>query len=620
MKVNNILYRGFVFRKTAAIFGKLKLRSKLAISYFFATIIPIAAIGFILYRSNFAYVKEQNVTAMYNTQQQYAININNKLDSYVKLSDFIYFNPELRGFMIKPNNNYYKQFDFVKRYLNPVFSSLVETTGRSIVMDLIVFEDFDTRLINNNYDGVLTTIGVNQDTLGPNTKTFNVFSENTIDYQQWYKEYKNSLNSYVWTQVGNDNRYNNLSFMRPLMNLADIPGKKIGLLKMTVRIKDIIEYKEISQNESEQFQLVFDRENRLLSTEPSKVLFYENYKKDVMDFISTDNKSKSKFMKDYVMIEGNIDTTGWKILSVNSMKMINQNAGRMRSTVILSCLAAVIVLFAITFVLSSSFSNRIIRISNGMKEFYKGNLNAEVTDNNDDEIGYLAETFNKMIRRINALIRDNYQANIDKKEAQLKVLQAQINPHFLYNSLSIINRLGNIKDSENITKMVRALTTFYRMTLNKGKEIISISDELSQVKAYIDVYKIRKGEEFNVYYRIDEKVLSYHTIKVILQPFVENVLEHAVFIRESPVNLIISAEIKEDTIVFKIIDDGVGMKREELQKLFIEGSDSRGYGIKNVDDRIKLQFGDDYGVRIFSRSAIGTTVAVNIPKYKKSEE
>lgn len=607
-----------LLKKISGIFSKLKIRSKLAISYFFVTVIPIVTIGIVLYRSNFAYVKNQNVDAMYNTQQQYIININNNLNSYLKLSDFIYFNPEIRGFMLRPNNDYYAEFDFVKRYLNPVFASIVESTSRSIVLDLIVFENFNTKLINNNYDGILSTISVNQDTLGQNTKAFNVFSEEEINNQKWYKKYKSELDKYTWTQVGNDGLFNNISFLRPLINLADISVKKIGLLKMTVRIKDIIGYNEIKQNGNEQFQLVFDKDGKLLSTEPSKIEFYERYKADIEGFISKDKTDKGKFLKDYVMIQGNEDLTNWKILSVASMRMVNQNAGKIRNTLIFYSLAAITVLFVITLTLSSSFSKRIIRISNGMKEFYKGNPNVKVSDHNDDEIGYLAETFNKMIMRINALIRDNYQASIDNKEAQLKILQAQINPHFLYNSLSIINRLGNIKDSESITKMVRALTTFYRMTLNKGKEVISIADELSQVKAYIDVYKIRKGEDINIYYKIDENVLPYYTIKIILQPFVENVLEHGLYIRDNPINIIVSAELNDDRIIFKIIDDGVGIKREMLQGLFAETNNNRGYGIINVDDRIKLQFGSEYGVKIFSRSGIGTTVAIEIPILKKS--
>ncbi len=610
-----LLLDTFLFQAPVKLFYNLKLRYKLLLSYILVTVLPVTAIGVFSYTSNLSYIKKQNVITMSNSQQQYKINILSRLDSYMKTADTIYYNRMIQNYLVASEQDYYNEFDFITSYLTPVINSLLEATGKGILLDIIRYTSKKHEVINKFYT-TQSVVPDGVDYLAAGFKSFNLYNIDRLENEDWLKKARNDDIDSVWQQVGDDEKFHNISLLKPIVSLEDVSQKKIGLLKITVKLKSIIDEGKTGDIGNREFHLVFDQSNHLLSHEEGRESFFSQYYPQIYPFLTSSKNSDSLYLKDYVIIKETVESTGWKMLSVNPIKNLNENAKNVRNATILYCLIALIVLMIITYILSTSFSKRIIKISDSMNQFQNGEFGMVITDTHNDEIGYLARSFNETVCQIKNLIQDNYQANIDKREAQLKALQAQINPHFLYNSLSSISRLANRKDSDSINKMVRALTTFYRMTLNKGKDIIRISDELDQVKAYIDVYQVRKGDDFTVVFDIEECVLGYQTIKVILQPFVENVLEHAIDIRETPLTLLISAKMHEDAIVFQIIDDGIGMRPEKVESALLTASVmTKGYGIKNVDDRIKLQFGNEYGVQIFSRLGIGTVATLRIPKF-----
>ena len=609
--------------KVFRFFYNLRIRYKLALSYFLVTMLPVCAIGFFSYSSTFNYIKEQGVTTMSYTQQQFITNVTNRLTGYVKLADTIYFDQKIQDFLAGNYDGYYEEYDIASNYIAPVLTPLLKATGRSINVDLVRFTNTNSEIINNNYDNMDFAGVAHDDYLESGKQSYNVLNENRVRNKEWFKNLKYKRDGYVWGQVDEDGQYNNISLMKPLIRFLDsrfsnAANRQIGILKVSVRLEDVLGDEGQPAETMEDFNIVFDSDGNLLSVEKSKRDFYEGNKEQITSLLLSGTEQKSLFLQDYVFIKGSIGLTDWKVISVNSIQKINTNAKQVRRMIILYCLIALIILFFVTNLISGSFSRRILRISRGMNRFKSGDFTGEITDKNSDEIGYLASTFNEMTSRIGNLIRDNYQANIDRKEAQLKALQAQINPHFLYNSLSSISRLGNKGDAQSIDRMVRAMTTFYRMTLNKGRDIISITDEIEQVKSYVEIYKIRKGDEFSIAYDIDENISGFYTVKVILQPFIENILEHGIYNRKSSINILLRARAREEDIVFEIIDDGIGIRQKKVDALLLEDApETKGYGIKNVSDRIKLQFGAGYGVNIYSRPGIGTCVTILIPKIKQ---
>jgi len=200
-----------------------------------------------------------------------------------------------------------------------------------------------------------------------------------------------------------------------------------------------------------------------------------------------------------------------------------------------------------------------------------------------------------------------------KRKAELAVLQAQINPHFLYNTLESINWMALSAKQKNISRMVLLLSNFMRLSLNKGKNVYTIRKEVEHLRTYIEIQQIRHKNKFQVIEDIDENILDYYTIKLILQPIIENCIVHGFKNTMQTGTIEIYGGFDGEDILFTIRDNGCGMDDNTLKCIF-DKSDSKGYGIKNVNERIKLYFGEKYGLEIESSPGKGTTVKIRIPK------
>ena len=219
-----------------------------------------------------------------------------------------------------------------------------------------------------------------------------------------------------------------------------------------------------------------------------------------------------------------------------------------------------------------------------------------------------------MVERLRHLIDEVLNSKIKQQEYEMRALQAQINPHFLYTSLSLINGRALMAGQDDIGRMARLLSTFYRTTLNKGKNTISVRDELENVRSYISIQFIMHSDNFDVTYAIDENALPLTMINLLLQPLVENAIMHGIDHREAPGRgkLQISCRCCGDQLIFSVSDNGPGIPAEKLDSILT--SDSAGYGIQNVHHRIQLFYGDGYGLRYESRIGEGTTVYLTLPQ------
>ena len=253
-----------------------------------------------------------------------------------------------------------------------------------------------------------------------------------------------------------------------------------------------------------------------------------------------------------------------------------------------------------------------------MNEVEEGRLDIEVVNINDngDEIDDLFRSFGKMIRQINILIGEVYQGEIRQKQYEMKALQAQINPHFLYNSLSLINWKAIEAEQTDISKITLALSTFYRTSLNKGGNLLRVADEINNCKSYLEIQLYMHDYEFEVEFCVEEEILDCETINLILQPLVENAIEHGIDLKEDGGRgkLIISGSHEEDAIILKVEDNGVGIEPERAAEML--SMQSKGYGVRNVNERIKLQYGDDYGLQVKSELEKGTIVSIRLPYIK----
>lgn len=195
----------------------------------------------------------------------------------------------------------------------------------------------------------------------------------------------------------------------------------------------------------------------------------------------------------------------------------------------------------------------------------------------------------------------------------MRALQAQINPHFLYNSLSMINWKALEAEQEDISQITLSLSTFYRTALNKGKNILLVKDEIANIKSYLDIQLAMHDNSFDVVYDIDESILKYETLNLILQPLLENAIGHGIDVKtDGRGEIRIEGKENGDFLDFTVSDNGVGMTK--TQAALILSKSSNGYGVSNVNERIKLYYGEEYAVKIESTPGTGTKVMLHFPK------
>jgi two-component system, sensor histidine kinase YesM len=278
---------------------------------------------------------------------------------------------------------------------------------------------------------------------------------------------------------------------------------------------------------------------------------------------------------------------------------------------------------AAAWFISGSISNPIRELRKMAASIAEGNLNVRVENKNTDEIASLGASLNTMAGKLKELLDNSIKEQENLKKSELKALQAQINPHFLYNTLDTIVWMAEANKSEQVIEIVGALSKFFRITLSKGKDFISVKDEIEHVRSYLIIQKIRYRDILNFRIEVDEDILDYKILKLILQPIVENALYHGIKNRRSGGEILIKGSKRDEeyAILFEIIDNGIGMTEEKLNEVQAELNNNNveplikesGFGLNNVHKRIKLYYGKDYGLFIQSEYNKGTHISICIP-------
>jgi two-component system sensor histidine kinase YesM len=220
-----------------------------------------------------------------------------------------------------------------------------------------------------------------------------------------------------------------------------------------------------------------------------------------------------------------------------------------------------------------------------------------------------------MVEKIKFLIEEVFEAKLNQKNYEMRALQQQINPHFLYNTLSMINFMAIESGQNDISKITLSLSDFYRTALNRGSNICSVADELKNMNAYLDIQQMMHDYEFEVEITVDDKIKECETPNLILQPIVENAIGHGIDLLEDRKGVLrVYATATGDEVYIMVEDNGVGMDEETKERMLSQNS--KGYGMRNVNERIKLLYGEEYGLHIESVVGEGTVVTIRLPKRK----
>ncbi|MFJ2043051.1 MULTISPECIES: sensor histidine kinase [Paenibacillus] len=540
-------------------FNDIRFRNKLLLSHLVIALIPILLLGLLSFIQSYRIQMKELRSEAEASLEQVANIMDYKINRYNTLSEFMVLNRDLSQIFTKDyEDNYYNMYLDFRDILEPLISNI--------------------RLMDDDIEGI--TFYTSGELLGIRN---NILPIGDLKSKAWYDGFRGRR----WI----------------------VDGEKLYLVQELISNPKDSNFMVISiQHDSIFADLDNLSEHVAVHIEDAKqhVIFQENQKRVAVAAGSKVGESGD------LSLSRSLANNGWTI----HYNLLNTNAYANAMSIFQITLFVIILSLVITFlliyVISNNFTQRIIHIKNKVDKVERNNLDVIIRSSSRDEFGELTNGIGKMLTRINSLISQVYHAEIAKKESEYNKLISQINPHFLYNTLSFIRWRAEKKADIETSYMVSALARFYRTTLNQGKNMATIEAEVQHIKAYLDLQLIMNDGRFDVDYHINDEVLHTEVIHFILQPIVENAIKHG-FVEADAIDYRIHITVNRvgEGIKLTVCDNGVGMT--PMQTAGLLTGENGGCGVRNVNDRIKLYYGRDYGLVIHSEPGSGTEVSIVLP-------
>jgi len=447
---------------------------------------------------------------------------------------------------------------------------------------------------------------------------------------QFYLEAKALEGSLLWeylpvgdSTIFENNVSNKLVMFRIIKDFDFDLGEK-GFMVITSNESSIRSLYPTTLNQNNESILIIDSNGRAISNEGQASNNFTE--KDIKILSKSISKSKGNFIDTIAQTKMSINyskiaNTDWKIVYLVPMDNMVGELNSIKVITILIVLICLIVSFPLTLIISSYLTKPIKLLLKSMKRFQEGNFNERVKFKYNDEIGMLGKGYDDMVENIKELIDKAYILQLKEREAELDALQAQINPHFLYNTLDTIFWKAERSGNKEIGEMVYSLSKLFRLSLNRGKGSTLVCREKELIEHYLLLQKMRYKEHLEYTIAIDSDILNMVIPKLILQPFIENSIRHGIETKEFGGTIKVSGKLLGDKLCFLVEDDGIGMSQEKIElitgskdeKITSESYGNGSYAVKNVNDRLKLNYGDNYTLKFTSELGKGTTVELIIP-------
>nr|WP_090573477.1 sensor histidine kinase [Paenibacillus sp. OV219] len=579
----------------------LKLRTKLILSCIVVVFVPVMIVGVFL-------TSELRHMALQNAQEQTVTNVDRvkkRTSEVINVStDIAYrmtFDTRLEGLA---NNQYETVYDVVKAYRDyPDIKDYIRLYKEIVNIRLYVHN----KTLLNNWELIQPTAAITQ--------------------SSWYQKALTSSGLIGWYYI--DDERDNHNYLSLVRKIDFINRHTSGVLVINVngRMLD-----SILGQESFDTMLV-DNENHIVSANRpgrvGKTLADINFDPQVINKQFGSYQAIVGGRSSQIQIEPLFPTSslnGLRIISVFSIESIVKDANQIIILALTVISISLVIAIGLIYGFATMLSKRMFRLSKYISKVATGNLDVVLEIDGKDEIGQLSRQFNAMVASINELIvevqeshEQNAQIQSKQNEIKFKMMASQINPHFLFNALESIRMKAHLKGEKEISNVVRLLGKMMRKNLEAGNRTVILRQEIEMVRCYLDIQKFRYEDRLRYELRIDEAAEQVPILPLIIQPLVENAVIHGLENREEGGIVRIIAELVDGTLHVEVIDNGEGMTRERLKALnqtFDDQDDGEGnrIGLRNVHMRLKLLYGNESGLVIWSEPGIGTRVQFTIPK------
>lgn len=587
------------------------LRTKLLALFIVLTTIPLMTVGMISYQKSYHSVASHSKASTMLQAEMLGTNIDNLFIDTERLLE-LSNNPKVIHFLLSPSETYKEAKDILRTF--------------SLYRDTYKYESvLNISLINLYGKGISERRGIFQSNTNPlRNQHFQTLAENPDSVLRIPSAQMNNLDQidgFAYEDRGV------ISIMAAVKQ--KITHEVIGFIIVDLDdsfIKTFCDQVKIGKTG---FFYILDQHNNPIFVPP-----IQNDDRNIIQNTPLpfpDQSSKDGYVlrtggKPRFIVHTASLATGWTIIGIAPLQEIVAEANSIRQLIILSVVLSIVFAITLHYLLTKRLTRPIQLLQHKMRLTASGYLEAKVKPVGTDEIADLGQSFNIMVEKIKELLEQSIRKQQQLQKAELRTLQAQINPHFLYNTLDSIIWMAEAGKNDGVIQLVKALSDLFRISLNKGRDWVMIRTELAHANSYLIIQQMRYRDILDYRIDIDPELLDYPILNMTLQPLIENALYHGIKNKRGKGLIVIGGYLELSAVILTITDNGIGIPPDRLamlrhqleQPLQSEEEEPAegGFGLQNVHQRLRLYFGCEYGVELESIAGAGTTIFVRIPKNK----
>ena len=580
-----------LWKKIRYYYRQKSIQFTLSISFTLVTVIGMALLGVSLLHSYQSAMEQIVMEDNARVIDQVNINLNSYLRNMMRISDSVYYNS-------------IKQTDFGVSGIDNDLNLLYEANKDTLV-SLACFTEDGSLISAVPFSSLKPGIDVTKQEWFRNTTK----RVENLQFSDFHVQnlFTNSSNRYYWV----------ISLSRGV-EITRNGNLESGILLVDMDISGISQIFTKVNSESTGYVYLIDSDGQLIY-HPKQNLIYSHLIEENNEYVSTleDGTHRDVFNgEERMLVLKTVGYTGWKIVSVTPMDSLYGSFSRSQMMAALILVIAIIAMIFVNLIVSNRMATPLKRLEKSVKQM-DFSPNPQIYIGGPHEIRHLGRTIQSMVTEMRRLTDDIVWEQEEKRKNELDTLQSQINPHFLYNTLDSIMWMIEAENYEDAISMIQALGSLFRISLSRGKTIITVQEELQHAKNYIAIQKYRYKNKFEACFEVDESLLPYKTVKLILQPLIENAIYYGMEFMDGDGEIYIRAKTDGTDLFFEVEDNVPGMPEELSASLLTDENRTRtrgsGIGLRNVHQRIQLYFGSRYGLEIESEPDEGTLIRVHLP-------
>lgn len=575
-----------------------KLQVMIAVSFTMIAVVSMLGMGIILYSTYTRSSEQQTIEDNIQLINQVELNLTNYLRNMMRISDSLYY-------------TVIKDTDFLEENIDKELAILYEANKDNLV-SLACFT-LEGELI------CATPV---------NTPKMNL----DLSKQDWFQKAKNRPENLHFSAshvqnifVDSNHRYYWVISLSRGIEITRGGSTTGGILLVDMNFGGIQQLFSKMNNNGLGYFYLMDQRGEIIYHPKQNLIYSDLYEENNKAAVTYEDGTKEEKFEgeERIITVKTVGYTGWKIVSVIPKEKLYENWTKMNLIWITVLGAGILILIYINQSLSTKITEPIRRLEQSVKEL-RLEMPEAIYVGGSEEIRHLGKTIRSMVEQMKLLMDDMVRQQEEKRKNELDALQSQINPHFLYNTLDSIIWMVESERYEEAISMVTALANLFRISLSQGRTIIRIEEEFRHAINYIKIQKVRYKNKFSVSFHLEEEIKDCLTIKLILQPLLENAIYYGMEAMDGEGEILVQGYKKGEEIFLEVVDNGIGMPREKTDHLLTDGVYERkqgsGIGLKNVDQRIKLYFGEEYGLVIKSEPDVGTHITIRLPIKKEIKE